>query len=281
MKRPYIIAEIGINHNGNLAIAKKLIDMAKSCGCDAVKFQKRDVELVYAPEDLDKHRESPFGNTNREQKTGLELGLEDFKIIDDYCKKSEIDWFASCWDLNSLDFINQFNPKYHKLASAMLTVLPLVEAIAKTRIHTFISTGMSEETEIDRVVDIFKRYECPFELMHCHSSYPMKPENANLAIMQYLKNRYKCRVGYSGHEVGLSTSLIAVALGADSIERHITLDRSMYGSDQAASLEEKGLRSLVRDIRLVTNIIGDGKKRIDEIEKESRKKLSNVYWNSK
>ena len=274
----FVTAEIGINHNGDLEIAKKLIDVAVEAGCDAVKFQKRTIEDVYSPQELDVPRESPFGTTNREQKHGLEFGKEEYDQIDEYCKKKGIDWFASAWDLKSLDFLRRYNLRYNKVASAMLTVTPMIEAIAKEKKYTFISTGMSTLEEIDAAVAIFRRYACPFELMHSNSSYPMENEDANLKMIQVLRERYNCKVGYSGHERGLQISLAAVALGATSIERHITLDRTMYGSDQAASLEPRGLQLLVRDIRVIESAMGDGIKRMTDVEIASREKLANPYW---
>ena len=278
MKKTYVIAEIGINHNGDMNIAKKLIDIAKDSGCDAVKFQKRTIEDVYTPEELDVHRESPFGTTNREQKNGLEFGKTEYDEIDSYCRKLGIDWFASAWDIDSQKFLRQFNLKYNKVASDMLTVEPLLEEIASEGKHTFISTGMSTLDEIDRAVEIFKQHNCPFELMHCNSSYPMNNEDANLSMISKLKEKYACDVGYSGHERGLIVSLAAVALGATSIERHITLDRTMYGSDQSASIEPKGLNMLIRDIRAIEVSIGDGEKTMTEVEINCRKKLANPYW---
>lgn len=274
----FIIAEVGINHNGDLNIAKKLIDVAVLAGCDAVKFQKRAVEEVYTPEELDAYRESPFGTTNREQKLGLEFGIEEFDEIDQYCKKSGIDWFASAWDLKSQEFLSRYDSKYNKVASAMLSINPMLEKIASEGKYTFISTGMSTFEEIDKAVSIFNEKNCPFELMHCNSTYPMPNEDANLEIMNALKERFECKVGYSGHERGLQISIAAVALGATSIERHITLDRTMYGSDQAASIEPSGLFKLVRDIRIVEKAIGDGVKTITEKEQSIRKKLANPYW---
>ena len=274
----FVIAEVGINHNGSLELAKKLIKEAHESGCNAVKFQKRNIELVYTPEDLDRPRESPYGTTNREQKLGLEFSEDQYNIIDSYCKELGIEWFASCWDLESIKFLDKYNLKYNKIASAMLTVEPLLEEIAKRKKYTFISTGMSTIEEIDRAVEIFSKHECPFELMHCNSSYPMDNGEANLNTMQSLRERYKCAVGYSGHERGLQVSIAAVALGASSLERHITIDRSMYGSDQAASLGLNGFKKLVRDIRVVTSALGDGIKRIYPAEAEARKKLAHPYW---
>lgn len=273
MGHVFIIAEIGINHNGDLGIAKKLIEWAALCGCDAVKFQKRSIEKVYTKEYLDGYRESPWGTTQREQKEGLEFGKEEYDIIDSYCKEHHIEWFASAWDTESQRFLKQFNLKYNKIASAMLAKEKLLEMVAQEKKHTFISTGMSTYEEIDNVVEIFRRYQCPFELMHCNSTYPMKNEDANLKMISSLKKRYACDVGYSGHEVGRVVSQAAVALGATSIERHITLDRTMYGSDQAASLEVDDLQRLVKDIRTVEQALGSGEKFLSKAEAEVRKKL--------
>jgi N-acetylneuraminate synthase len=274
----FITAEIGINHNGDIDIAKKLLKVASNAGCDAVKFQKRTIEDVYSPDELDVPRESPFGNTNREQKNGLEFGKEEYDEINKYCKELNIEWFASAWDLKSQDFLNQFDCKYNKVASAMLTIDDLVEKIASEAKYTFISTGMCTLDELDRVVDIFKDSDCPFELMHCNSSYPMENKDANLIVIKTLRDRYKCKVGYSGHERGLQISLAAVAMGATSIERHITLDVSMYGSDQSASIEPNGLDRLVRDIRIIEEALGNKEKTITETESKIREKLANPYW---
>ena len=278
MSKTITIAEIGINHNGDVNIAKLLILEAQKAGFNAVKFQKRTVKEVYSPSDLDRHRDSPFGTTNREQKNGLEFGKNEYDEIDRYCKEIGIDWFASAWDLDSQEFISRYNLKFNKIASPMLTIEPLLNKVASEGRYTFISTGMSTIEEIDNAVSIFRKHRCQFELMHCNSSYPMKDSEANLNMIPALKERYDCDVGYSGHERGLSISLAAVAMGATSIERHITLDRTMYGSDQAASLGLPGVRRLVRDIRVVESALGDGKKRIYESEEGSRKKLANPYW---
>lgn len=259
----FIIAEIGINHNGDVEIAKQLIDVAKDAGADAVKFQKRTIDLVYSKEFLDSPRESPWGTTQREQKEGLEFGLEEYKEIDTYCKKKGIEWFASAWDIESVKFLRQFNLKYNKIASAMIVHEDLLKEVASEGKYTFISTGMSTVKEIDRAVDIFQKAACPFELMHCVSTYPMDDEDANLNRIKSLRDRYKCKIGYSGHEVGLAVSYAAVALGISSLERHITLDRAMYGSDQAASLEPNGLRMLIGGVRKIEKAMGDG--RIDII----------------
>jgi N-acetylneuraminate synthase len=274
----FIIAEVGINHNGDLELAKRLTKEAKEAGCDAVKFQKRTIELVYTPEDLERPRESPFGTTNRDQKQGLEFSKEQYDEIDAYCKEIGIEWFASAWDLESQEFMRRYNLKYNKVASPMLRVLPLLHKIAEEGKYTFISTGMSILEEIDEAVEIFKSHNCPFELMHCNSSYPMNNEEANLNAMATLRERYSCDVGYSGHERGVQISIAAVALGATSVERHITVDRSMYGSDQAASLGLTGLNTMVRDIRTVSTALGDGIKRIYESELASRSKLATPYW---
>ena len=270
----FIAAEIGINHNGDVEIAKKLIDIAVSSGCDAVKFQKRTVEKVYSKEVLDGPRESPWGTTQREQKEGLEFSTADYKIIDKYCKQKKIQWYLSCWDVDSQIEMRKFKTKYNKVASAMLIHTKLLETIAEEGKHTFISTGMSTINDISKAIKIFKKHKCSFELMHSHSSYPMKIEEANLKLIQTLKKKFKCDVGYSGHESAASLICVAAVLqGATSIERHITLDRTMYGSDQAASLEPEGLLRLVRDIRALDIILGDGKKKIWDSEKSAMKKL--------
>ena len=270
----FICAEIGINHNGSIAITKKLIDVAVRCGCDAVKFQKRNVEMVYTKEILDSPRESPFGKTTREQKLGLELSLKQYSMIDKYCKKQKIHWYVSSWDVQSQIEMRKFHTKYNKIASAMLIHKKLLETVAEEKKYTFISTGMSSIKQITDAVKIFRKYKCPFELMHSHSSYPMPEEEANLRVIPFLIKKFKCKVGYSGHETGsYNICLPAVVLGATSIERHITLDRTMYGSDQAASLEESGLKRLVRDVRMLEKILGDGKKRVWKSELPAQKKL--------
>ena len=269
----FIIAEIGINHNGSLKIAKKLIDGAIAAGCDAVKFQKRTIEDVYDVADLNRLRESPWGTTNRQQKEGLEFGKKEYDEIDRYCKKKGIEWFASAWDIKSQKFLQQYDLKYNKIASAMLTHIELLQEVAKEGRHTFISTGMSTLKEIDTAVSIFLRHDCSFELMHCNSSYPMPVEDANLRVMDTLKRKYGRSVGYSGHETGIIICCAAVALGATSIERHITLDRAMYGSDQAASMELAGLTRLVGYIRDIESAMGDPEKKVTEQEEEIKKKL--------
>ena len=273
----FIVAEIGINHNGSLDIAKKLIDIAVSAGCDAVKFQKRTVEKVYSKKVLDSARESQWGTTTREQKMGLEFTLKDYQIIDKYCKSKKISWYASCWDIDSQIKMRKFKTKYNKVASAMLVHQKLLHTIAEEKKYTFISTGMSTIEQIKKAIDIFKKYNCPFELQHSHSAYPMAIEEANLRMIQTLKKKFNCNVGYSGHEVGAYLVCVsAVVLGATSIERHVTLDRSMYGSDQAASLEPPGLFRMIKDVRAVESILGDGIKRICDSEIPAMKKLREI-----
>ncbi|OUW24630.1 MAG: N-acetylneuraminate synthase [Rickettsiales bacterium TMED174] len=270
----FLIAEIGINHNGDLKIAKKLIDGAADAGFDAVKFQKRTINKVYTKEYLDSPRESPWGNTQRDQKQGLEFEKKEFDAIDEYCKEKKISWSASAWDVDSQKFLNKYNLSFNKLASPMLGHFPLINEIANEKRKTFISTGMSDLNEIDEVVNIFKKKNCNFELMHCNSTYPMKDEDANLKCIETLKQRYNCNVGYSGHESSLlKVSLAAVILGATSVERHITLDRAMYGSDQSASISVDVLKNFVESVRSIKSIIGDGKKEVRGTEKPVRKKL--------
>lgn len=272
----FIIAEIGINHNGDLNIAKQLIDMAKKAGCDAVKFQKRTLDIVYTKEMLDAYRESPWGTTQRAQKEGLEFGKVEYDEFDRYCKQVGIEWFASAWDIPSQHFLRQYNLKHNKIASAMLTHLEFLEEVASEKKKTFVSTGMSTYEDIDRAVAIFKKHNCPIVLMHTISTYPSKEEDLNLLVIKTLQDRYGLPVGYSGHEASVSPSVFAVILGAVAIERHVTLDRAMYGSDQAASLEYEGLVRMVGMIRKIPVVLGDGVKKFDEAEKQVSKKLR--YW---
>jgi len=269
----FIIAEIGINHNGDVEIAKQLIDVAKLAGANAVKFQKRTIDLVYTKEMLNSPRESPWGTTQREQKEGLEFELEEYKEIDAYCKEKGIEWFASAWDLESQKFLRQLDCKYNKIASAMIVYEDLLREVASEKKHTFISTGMTEFKQIDRAVEIFRSADCPFELMHCVSTYPMSDEDANLNRIKTLRDRYQCTVGYSGHEVGLAVSYAAAALGITSLERHITLDRAMYGSDQAASVEPAGFLQLVGAVRKIEKAMGDGKITMNQKEIPIAEKL--------
>lgn len=272
----FIIAEIGINHNGSIDIAKKLIDMAVDTGCDAVKFQKRTIDIVYSKDVLDAPRESPWGTTTREQKMGLEFGLNEYKEIDKYCKEKKIEWFASAWDVESQKFLRQFNCKYNKIASALLTHIPLLEEVASEKLHTFISTGMATYADIDKAVEIFKKHNCPFTLMHTVSVYPCPEEDLNLNMIQTLKEKYICPVGYSGHETSPVPSIAAAAMGITALERHVTLDRTMYGSDQSASLEKRGLEILVTGVRSVEKSLGNGKKEFGEAEQKVASKLR--YW---
>jgi N-acetylneuraminate synthase len=256
-----IIGEIGINHNGDMTICKQLIDVAKDAGANCVKFQKRDINQVYTQEFLDSPRESQWGTTQREQKLGLEFSAEQYQEIEGYCKSKGLEWFASAWDINSQKFLRQFNSKYNKVASAMIVHTELLEEIASEGKHTFISTGMTTYDDIQTAVDIFREADCSFELMHTVSTYPMKDEDANLNMINTLKKKFDCNIGYSGHEVGLAVSYAAAALNITSLERHITLDRAMYGSDQSASVEPTGFKQLVGAVRKIEAAMGDGIKR--------------------
>lgn len=255
----FLIAEIGINHNGDLEIAKKLIDNALKSGFDAVKFQKRKIDIVYDAELLKQHRESPWGTTQRQQKEGLEFGEKEFDQIDQYCKDKGIIWFASAWDIPSLEFLDKYDFEYHKIASAMIVDTQLLKEVAKRNKHTFISTGMSSIEEIDKAVEIFSSEKGKFELMHCVSTYPTDPKDVNLNTINALKKRYNCDVGYSGHENGTAISVAASMMGITSLERHITLDRTMYGSDQAASIEYSGMVNLVDSIKKIKDAMGENK----------------------
>ena len=273
----FIIAELGTNHMGDIKIVKKLIDVAVSAGCNAVKLQKRNVEKIFTKEFLDSPIESPWGTTQRDMRLHREFNDEQFRKIDLYCKRKKIPWFVSCWDIESQIHMRKFRTKFNKVSSAMLIHEKLLQTIAEEKKYTFISTGMSSLNDIEKAVKIFRKYHCPFELMHCHSAYPMPPEEANLKIIPLLKKKFRCKVGYSGHESAATyVSLPAVFLGATSIERHITLDRASYGADQAASLEPKGLARMVRDIRVIEKIMGDGKKRVWQSEIPNQKKLRQV-----
>ena len=254
----FVIAEIGINHNGDLNNAKKLIDLAVECGCDAVKFQKRTIDLVYTKEELERERPNFFGKTNGDLKRGLEFGQKEYDEINKYCEKKEIIWFASCWDNLSVDFIEQYNPPCYKIASALLTNDKLLEYTKSKGKPILLSTGMSTLKQIDHAMKILGSENTI--IMHCTSTYPTNADEINLNVIKNLKEKYDCPVGYSGHERGITPSILAVAVGACAIERHITLDRTSWGSDQAASLEEKGLKSMIRDIRQVPALLSDGKK---------------------
>ena len=270
----YIIAEIGINHNGDINVAKKLIEVAAAAKCDAVKFQKRTVEVVYPAEELARPRESPFGSTNGDLKYGLEFGQEEYSEIDRYCKQNNIAWFASCWDEQAVEFIEQFDVPCYKIASASLTDDDLLRHMRSKKRPILMSTGMSTLEQVDHAVELLGKED--LVIMHATSTYPALYEELNLRVIPMLKQRYAVPVGYSGHETGLSTSIASVALGACVVERHITLDRAMWGSDQAASVEPQGFAHLVRDIRLVETAMGDGIKRVIEREVPIMKKLRRV-----
>jgi N-acetylneuraminate synthase len=270
----WVIAEAGINHNGDVELAKRLITIAKAAGCDAVKFQKRTVDVVYSAEELDRPRESPFGTTNGDLKRALELGVEEYREIDGFCRSEDLPWLASCWDEASVDFIAAFDPPAFKIASASLTddaLLRHTRAIGKP---ILLSTGMSTLEQVDHAVEVLGTRD--LVLMHACSAYPAYYPELNLRTIVTLKERYDLPVGYSGHETGIPSSVAAVVLGACIVERHITLDRSMWGSDHAASLEPNGIGRLVRDIRLVESSLGDGVKRVVEREWPVLRKLRRV-----
>jgi N-acetylneuraminate synthase len=272
----HFVAEIGINHNGNLKTAKDLIKLAKRAGCDSVKFQKRTLDIVYSKAVLDSPRESPWGSTTREQKQGLEFSYEDYLEIDNFCKEIKMKWFASAWDIPSQEFLQSFNLPFNKVASAMATNEKFLKVVASEKKLTFLSTGMMTMDQVAFAVEIFKKSECPFVLMHTTSVYPSPEDLLNLRAMVTLREAFDVPVGYSGHESTVMPSLVAATLGAIAVERHITLDRAMYGSDQAASLSEKGLVTLVDEIRRLPAVLGDGKKKIEKGELEVAAKLR--YW---
>ena len=271
----YIIAEIGINHNGDINIAKKLIDAAVLAGCDAVKFQKRTIEVVYTPEELAKPRENPFGPTNGDLKRGLEFSYDHYAALDKYCREKGIAWFASCWDEGAVNFIKQFNPPCYKIASASSTDDNLLKYYRKCGKPLILSTGMADMPVIEHAVEVLGKDD--LILLHCTSTYPSKVEELNLKGIITLREKFpEIPIGYSGHEVGLSTSVAAVCLGACVIERHITLDRAMWGTDQAASIEPQGFIRLVRDIRTLEAAMGDGNIKIYDSEKPIIDKLRRV-----
>ncbi len=273
----FIIAVVVTNHMGYIQNAKKLINAAAFAGCDAVKLQKKNVEKIYTKEFLDSPIESPWGSTQRDMRQHREFNDNQFKQIDLHCKRKKIPWFVSCWDVETQIRMRKFRTKFNKIASAMLVHEKLLHTIAEEKKYTFISTGMSSLKDIEKAVKIFRKHHCPFELMHCHSAYPMPAEEANLKLIPFLKKKFRCKVGYSGHEAAATyVSLPAVFLGATSIERHITLDRASYGTDQAASLEPKGLNTMIRDIRILEKIMGDGKKRVWKSEIPNQKKLRQI-----
>jgi N-acetylneuraminate synthase len=272
-----IIAEIGINHNGDIELAKKLISMAKISGCDYVKFQKRNPDICVPEEQKKQMRSTPWGYISYlDYKKKIEFSKEDYVKIDNFCKEINIEWFASAWDFDSLNFIEHFNIKKHKIASALITNIDFLKQVALLKKYTFISTGMCELRDIDNAVNIFEKANCKFELMHSVSTYPAEEKDLNLSLINFYKKRYNCNVGYSGHESTISPSIIAAALGASSIERHITLNRSLFGTDQSASVEERGLKELVTVIRKIPIVVGVQQKKMLEAEKLIAKKMR--YW---
>jgi N-acetylneuraminate synthase len=277
-KKPFLIAEIGINHNGNIEIAKKLISNAKQANFDAVKFQKRNPDICVPENQKIQMRETPWGYISYlDYKKKIEFSKDDYKLIDVFCKEQHIEWFASAWDLDSLHFLRKYNLKYNKIASAMIINHSLLNEVAKEKKYTFISTGMSTKENIDDAVKIFQKYDCPFELMHCVSTYPMAPEEANLLTINSLKKTYGCNVGYSGHENGIAISIAATMFNISSLERHITLDRAMFGSDQAASLEMQGMLKLTSSIKKISLAIGENKLgHVSEKEKKIAQKLRGI-----
>lgn len=270
----FIIAEIGINHNGCIREAKRLIDMAASNGCNAVKFQKRTIDIVYSQEELARPRPNIFGETNGDLKRGLEFGLEEYKEIDEYCKAKNMMWFASCWDEQSVDFIEQFNPPCYKIASASLTDDNLLKYTKSKGKPILLSTGMSTMEEIEHAMEILGEENTI--IYHCTATYPANNDEINLNCIKTLKDKFSCPVGYSGHERGIAPSILSVALGACSVERHITLDRTNWGSDQAASLETPGLFHMIRDIRLVPTLLSNGEKVVYDREKPIKEKLRRI-----
>ena len=268
-----ILGEIGINHNGDIKIAKKLIDICAELKIEAVKFQKRDIYKVYDRDMLSSLRKSPWGETQEDQKKGLEFGQKEYEEINNYCKSKNIKWFSSAWDINSLKFLDQFDCEYNKIASAMITSNKFLEEVSKRQKYTFISTGMSDMKIIENAVNIFNKNNCKFELMYCVSVYPCKPELIDLNCIKTLREKFNCDVGYSGHENGIAISLAAVGMGITSLERHITLDRTMYGSDQAASMEPNGFSLLVKSVMKAQKALGTGEKKILNEENDVIKKL--------
>lgn len=277
MEKKFLIAEIGINHNGSVALAKKLIKKSKDAGFDAVKFQKRTPEICVPNNKKYLMRETPWGTmTYLDYKKRIEFGKKEYDEINKFCKKIKIEWFASAWDIESQIFLNKYKLKYNKISSAMLTNLKLLEYISKQKKMTFISTGMAGYKEIDNAVNIFKKNKCDFMLMHCVSSYPCPDKELNLSMINKLSKRYKCKIGYSGHEVSVSPSLMAAVMGAIAIERHVTLDRTMWGTDHASSLEFNGMKQLVELVRKFESVHGDGLKKISKAEREKLK--DQKYW---
>ena len=277
LKAPYLIGEIGINHNGSISLAKKIILEAKKNNFDAVKLQKRDLNICIPKNQQNIIRESPWGRiTYLNYKKKIELNKRGFQVLSKFCKKIKIDLFSSAFDISSLKFLRQFRFKFNKVPSAMITNLKFIEAVAKERKKTFISTGMCEMKNISNVVKIFKKYKCKFVLMHCVSEYPCPEEKLNLKMINTLKKKFKCEVGYSGHETSVSPSIFSWIIGAQYIERHITTDRSLWGTDQSASLQSQGMTALSGVLKKAYIYFGDGKKKISKVEKKMLKKF--IYW---
>jgi N-acetylneuraminate synthase len=277
LKKPTLIAEIGINHNGSVRLAKKLIDLAKDSGFDYVKFQKRSPEISTPETQKNILRDTPWGLMSYlKYKKKIELSIKQYDEINKYCKKKKIKWFVSCWDIKSFNDMKKYNFDYHKIASAMITNYPLLTEVAKTRTPTIISTGMCTEKDIARAINIFRKHKCKFSLLHCISTYPANEKDLNLNLIKLLKKKFKCPVGYSGHEASVSPTILAYIMGATIIERHITLNRSMWGTDQAASLSNEGIKSLISVINKIPKILGNGKKNFLTEEKKIAKKLR--YW---
>lgn len=276
-KKTFLIAEAGINHSGSIEDAKKLILLAKRFNFDAVKFQKRDLDICIPEAQKNIVKETPWGNiTYLEYKKKIELNERQYEELLRFAKKTKIELFVSCWDTKSLKLVKKFKFKYNKIASAMITNIELLNQVAKEKKKTFISTGMSTMKDIEKAVKIFKKNKCKFVLMHSVSLYPCNENLLNLNLIKTLKNKFKCEVGYSGHESTVSPSITAYFLGADYIERHITLDRASWGTDQAASLSESGLDTLTASLKKIPVTLGDGKKRFLKEEKKISKKMR--YW---
>jgi len=274
----FIIAEIGINHNGDIELAKKLIDAAVQAGCDAVKFQKRTPEICVPEKMKTTMRETPWGLiTYLDYKKKIEFNENEYDLIENYCKQKGIAWSASAWDIESLRFLDKYNLPFNKVASALATHLEFLNEVAERRILTYVSVGMCDYEDIDAIVKIFTSYSCPLVLMHTISTYPAQDKDLNLKMLQTISSKYNLPVGYSGHESSVSPSVVAASLGAVAIERHITLDRSMWGTDHSASLEPSGLNQLVGAIRKVPIVLGDGVKKVIQGELEAAKKMR--YWN--
>jgi len=277
LKKPFLIAEGGINHNGSIVIAKKLIQLAKDCKFDAIKFQKRDLEICIPENQKKIFRDTPWGYiTYLDYKKKIEFSIKEVSILKKFAKKIGIELFFSCWDINSLKKIKKFKFKYNKIPSALITNKNFLNEVAKERKLTFLSTGMCELKNINEAVKIFKKNKCKFVLLHCVSVYPCDEKDLNLNLIPFYQSKYKCDVGYSGHESSVSPSITAYILGAKVIERHITLDRSMWGTDQSASLSKEGMQKLYETTNKIRHTLGNGKKVFGIKEKKISKKMR--YW---